>query len=74
MDIDIKDLFETTKIKSSLYLFGIGFGVMFLAMIMIFGPFGGIGIAIGIPTFIVGLIGAILGGGASAGLYMDWVG
>ena len=71
--MDIKDLFEETKIKSSLSLFGIGFAVLLLALIMIFGPFGGLGVALGIPTLIVGLAGSIVGGTASGCLYLDWV-
>ena len=69
--MEINDLLDNTKIKSSLFLFGVSFAILCLGVLMM--SWSGVFIALGIIIGILGLVGSCIGGGASAGLYMDWV-
>jgi len=66
-------MLKKSQIKTCLAIFGIGFSVFLVSMVMIFGSFGGIGIALGIPIALVSLITAITGGVSTVCFFDKWM-
>jgi len=60
-------------LKECILVFGTSFSILLSGLILIFGSFGGIGIALGIPVALVGLVNSIFTGAITGYLYYCWL-